>query len=1310
MIEIGITYNPSTVFHENGRGFTAFILQELFAHLGDNYKVYFINHGDPEKQWWDDTPHIIDDYSCVHMYSIHKNDGRKLDLLIDIDCVLQPAVREKIAKQTVAFLRSFLQFSELDKSVYNNQSQIRNFGGVSEVWVWDILNPPETLDSVGTLFPCPIKRVPFIWSSRHIRSIEQDIPSNTTTITEPTNNPIHLHIYEKNKDNTSSCVLPLVAIPEIKRRGEVNVTDYTLFCTKNMMDNKFFVANVLNNIQFEKHGVHVVNSKPKFIELCNSNDTVIVLSHSRFVPLRIGLLDLLWLGIPLIHNSSVISDLHHVLKSMAYESNSITGMCEALKWIDENTGKIKSSIHHIRTEINNKWSVAKRADEWRGALSSIWCAGSGTGGGTGGCGSSDGVKAKNIVIGYYQMWPGFNCNSNFFMSILRNEVDKNGLNITFTGVEYSTDCRCDVVMFGPHSKNLESIRDNVPKIYFSAENWGAVSTKPIDLMITSYSDEKACQLNIKNNIQLPTWMSFIDWFSGSKELPVNHDDNPILMPIHFATIAHLRGFDERNEFCGFVVSNPCCKIRNETFFKLNEYKRVNSGGALYNNIGGQLNLKYPGGGCGDVSKHKFLSLHRFHICFENSQSSGYITEKLIHSKMAGCVPIYWGDAGATDEFARESFINVSHLQTAEEVCEIIKNVESNEELCRKMASTPLIDTANLPKYYSILSNVARNILRICGVEYGGSDERDEKKVSEEKVAEEKVFDKVVVINLDKRTDRWQRWLESNPKLAHDAMRFSAVDGRTLRLTREIYGLFKANRFGWKKSVIGCALSHIGVWRKLANDKDSAVDSYLILEDDMIFTDEKWDEKWKSIKQHIPRDAELLYLGGVLPTNKAALTGVLEPINNYWSIIKPNTLFGSSVPLPLFHFCAYSYILTRSGARKLLDWFDKSSEKCFAEIDHVLGHPIINLKKYVLSEMITGCFQELEDTTYRVADFNSTSVKAYDSDICNNTECFGERDFQELEMSHNNKTKTIYYVVKDKDDNANFILEDSIYEYNWLEYLFNKPSFMPIKLSMGGEDDCVEETINNIIDIQNTTNKNGVPLWFLVTRPHMSYFNKLFRKLDTLDIIFNVLHLADEFFVDDITFYGLGCCKSIVRNYWRKECINMKKVTVIPLGYHHSGEDYDNSFDERELAWCFHGTNWFNRKEICDKLVQFAPYDCHFTPEWNHLTMTNEMNYTATLQNSKFCPIIRGNNSETFRLYECLENGVIPIYVRADGDELLWKWLSKNMCLLEISDWDKAVRYIEFLLQNPDRAEQYRVGIISKWREVKDEYVRMISKL
>lgn len=90
--------------------------------------------------------------------------------------------------------------------------------------------------------------------------------------------------------------------------------------------------------------------------------------------------------------------------------------------------------------------------------------------------------------------------------------------------------------------------------------------------------------------------------------------------------------------------------------------------------------------------------------------------------------------------------------------------------------------------------------------------------------------KSFVINLKRRTDRKNKI----KKLFNDCNFsnyefYEAVDGSTLTNNEEIYNLFKGNDFGWRKGVIGCALSHYNLWKQLLNHSD---EYYCIFEDDI----------------------------------------------------------------------------------------------------------------------------------------------------------------------------------------------------------------------------------------------------------------------------------------------------------------------------------------------------------------------------------------------------------------------------------------------------------------------------------------------
>jgi GR25 family glycosyltransferase involved in LPS biosynthesis len=97
--------------------------------------------------------------------------------------------------------------------------------------------------------------------------------------------------------------------------------------------------------------------------------------------------------------------------------------------------------------------------------------------------------------------------------------------------------------------------------------------------------------------------------------------------------------------------------------------------------------------------------------------------------------------------------------------------------------------------------------------------------------------KTVIINLKRRHDR-KMIIEAQLKkqgFTDDEYAFmEAVDGTQLTLTPEIYELFKDNDFNYRSGVIGCAMSHITLWKQLIND--SSCNCYVIIEDDAEFVE------------------------------------------------------------------------------------------------------------------------------------------------------------------------------------------------------------------------------------------------------------------------------------------------------------------------------------------------------------------------------------------------------------------------------------------------------------------------------------------
>jgi hypothetical protein len=351
------------------------------------------------------------------------------------------------------------------------------------------------------------------------------------------------------------------------------------------------------------------------------------------------------------------------------------------------------------------------------------------------------------------------------------------------------------------------------------------------------------------------------------------------------------------------------------------------------------------------------------------------------------------------------------------------------------------------------------------------------------------------------------------------------------------------------------------------------------------------------------------------------------------------------------------------------YLNDSEKKYFTVSDHLLGHPSVGLTKYFADPLLSYCFQEA-DPIYVSSQFNDLHREdTFDSDIWNNKECFTE---EELEPFRQSSVLSIYYIKTDDPF--------EVYEHTWLEDMFNKKiSWVPLK------------------------NATIAPYsWFLVQRPHLHEMMGVFQYMEQFRIPFHVIHLSDEFGADDISFYSTTMCKSVLRNYLRPD-LGLAHVYTIPLGYHHRST-LEKSWDQRDLAWSFHGTDWFDRSTQLREFVSFVPYSCHLQPNWNHPTATTERVYLNLIGNSKFCPILKGQNSETFRMYEALEAGCLPVTTITDPNYL--KWIEENMDLSSLYNWTQPAS----VLANQGISEETRLEVGRRWNAWKERIRNACSTL
>jgi GR25 family glycosyltransferase involved in LPS biosynthesis len=1766
-MKIGITAQIQFSLFSGGAGGTSLALAEVFRNTG--HDVWLINTN-PSVEWWDDCPSLKQLWASTTCklsdlgQGILPGNGQPFDLVIEVDKPSFPsgADRKRVSKKNVWVLRKSPILHDIEASLFPFDNGIRNIEGFDYVWAFDQTCCEDDLKYLELLTRSKATLSPFVWSPSpvEVHRAETKAPEwSQVTENLGKENPWRVHICETNNSAASSMTLPLVIMKDVKQRGGFPVKEWVSHNSEHVSKSQFFLQNV------KKH-CEIADLSGSFMGRQRIIDWVYdakscILSHSRFIPLRPFHLDAAWVGIPMVHNSPFLQGLTGSgYERLYYPDNQVVAATQALQQLQKdyeakdgifnaaarNTTRqaILAGISPFSSSVCTRYNelmnivlnipsvplvvaapvVAEAPVEVAAPVVLV---------------APVEVKQKVLKVVFTDMWDDFNPTYNMF-TVMMNEAGRhleNPVKAEGYTLEMLKGEKPDLVIFGPFGQQWYTVEESVPKVHFTGENSKIISHDSVKLNIgfqhADFMDQQY--------LRLPLWMLEIDWFGVDKEKIAN----PKPLPIDRCTKIYTEDIPRKTKFCSFVVTNPCNPVRNNSFMWLSQYKHVDSAGRLFNNVGDAIFAGLGGGG-GELKKFEFLQNYKFCLAYENSSSQGYTTEKYLHAKAAGCIPIYWGDPKFERDFDIDGCIDARRFSTPEELIEAVRKIDETPSLWLKKFSVPALDEPRRDLTRRVLSECSRRLLKLAlnsedgldkiprflgatsdkeakelatareGPTMNGSVEGDKlvvktntshlvtqsqkrepipsivvctgatmrflpslhqwlvgmnaqkqnpglaieadiwlgQDVNEDVVQEltkefgwmrfhrfpemkvdafddfwnpqhfawklwilnematrkdlsgkmvlyldsgafmcrwpidwmyiakergicfledpretndrwcsdifckklavsqeeknqqqlwagaiafeagntlpvelfkealkwgkdreviagpkwegvrngkpfghrhdqsilsilsnrfscarypldllycgeslrrtfmtKKCFyvhrggfqvhkpflpevDDCYVINLDRRADRMEKLYTNSPELKGVVQRVSAVEGKNLQMTPAIARLFRPHDFGWKKPVLGCALSHLGIWWQLANERDD-INSYLILEDDVKFQPE-WQKTWAEAAPHIPENYDVIYLGGILPPNRSGFELVKEKTNPYFSRVAENNFFGQQPKNRYFHWCAYSYVLSKQGARKIIEILN-AKDGYWTSADHMVCNMVNVMNIYFLDPLVAGCYQD-DDPRYQNSEFNDFSrVDGFDSDLWNNNECFEKGEAEILahmnipidiplaladaaslkkhsseervgsdtegqakeslvneintkvckeweQMTAVNKTNTLearqiaFQLLENWNPNWN---ENTIEEFTLLADLIHEkilaglPSrekltfykgkmievFEVVSDSNKGVVQKIVKYLDELIIMMEITTPHPVlkgkrlvglreqnlvstnlyeGTWLkellgkdqsmhiypvdetetpptdepilIVMRPWWPQIIRLLRYWQEANVKFYILHLSDETGMDPIFFYGWDQCLGVVRNYWRDDIdIFGEKVLVVPLGYHWTKNDGIPDVEKdtprlpfREKIWSFAGTNWNGRQEKMANLTLLQPHDVRWFKEWNDSQMLEKDVYLNTLLNSRFIPCPGGVNAETYRFYEALECGCIPLYVRQENDTLYFeKHIKANIPMVELPSWDHAAALMYQLTNDPPVMEGYRYAILQgykTWKLLLKEKVKILYKL
>ena len=99
------------------------------------------------------------------------------------------------------------------------------------------------------------------------------------------------------------------------------------------------------------------------------------------------------------------------------------------------------------------------------------------------------------------------------------------------------------------------------------------------------------------------------------------------------------------------------------------------------------------------------------MAYENTDKLGYVTEKILQAKTAGCIPIYWGHEYVLVDFNPDSFVYVKNYRCLQDLLEYIKVVDNNESLYNKYYTSPMFNY-NIEKKYEDLKCFVKKMISL----------------------------------------------------------------------------------------------------------------------------------------------------------------------------------------------------------------------------------------------------------------------------------------------------------------------------------------------------------------------------------------------------------------------------------------------------------------------------------------------------------------------------------------------------------------------------------------------------------------------
>ncbi len=246
-----------------------------------------------------------------------------------------------------------------------------------------------------------------------------------------------------------------------------------------------------------------------------------------------------------------------------------------------------------------------------------------------------------------------------------------------------------------------------PRVFFTGEN---IHTKVLGVNFDRYNYnyfdkfDLSLGFDYSEEVGKEKYLRFPLWITNL--IPYNSTYEDVASIIDRLNAPSLRNSLDRNKFAANISRHDNSGIRKQMIDLLNTIQTVDCAGKFMKNTD-VLENEY------DDNKLAYLRKFKFNICPENSDTPGYVTEKLFDAIQAGCIPVYNGSWNNPEpEILDSDAILFYDVNSEQALLDRILKLHKDPQAYESFASTPPFKTNAADHIWNMLQLLKNHLKKI----------------------------------------------------------------------------------------------------------------------------------------------------------------------------------------------------------------------------------------------------------------------------------------------------------------------------------------------------------------------------------------------------------------------------------------------------------------------------------------------------------------------------------------------------------------------------------------------------------------------